>query len=620
MPVSFVFAPPRSTKKQTRPKYHRLPDDLFKNTTAQCRLLPILLQQVLTGASSVEEAAEDLETMRAFFHAFVSTFPRCYAAHSASQLKKSKHAGKLRVVLQRAALGNWSKQTSIALRVDDFQSTSDDRVYVPARALAAMVRISNDLDALGRNLDQANALRHSLLGRPVSLKHWERFRLLSPKASGSLNRLVSAEGHITDVEGLATAVMAGRDFWTVPPTVTHFPCDSMPLLAQSPISDLPAPPLQLFHKCFATSIDTSPGIDGIPYSAFRATWQIAALLLYTVFMHIASHGFPITPTQLLVWIPKAIIGELPDNWRPLSMPRVFDRLIDKVVFAHSFDWFASVLRGAQSLVGLVKDPQFNYLLAQTFLSERGPLKSALLIDLAKAFERVNVFWLMHLLQQYGAPGWLRKYFAWVFTKRTTVPKILNHLASPLVPTVGLDMGRACSVLLFCLSIDPLVRQVNTLQLPVLRAYMDDATLAKIGIDWIGTAQNAFLVYEKVGIVVDQQECCLFSPSQGDHPPQLGAKGLSSWFRAAIDALAAHPECLSFTTKGCPVVLTRSDLLQITDRTPLGNLILAQLAAITCHCKAKTTVVPSRQLSVDEVLILDNAPFGAKVIKDQDVTL
>ena len=116
------------------------------------------------------------------------------------------------------------------------------------------------------------------------------------------------------------------------------------------------------------------------------------------------------------------------------------------------------------------------------------------------------------------------------------------------------------------------------------------------------------------------KCCLFSPSQGDHPPQLGAKGLSSWFRAAIDALAAHPDCLSFTTKGCPVVLTRSDLLQITDRTPLGNLILAQLAAITCHCKAKTTVVPSRQLSVDEVLILDNTPFGAKVIKDQDVTL
>ena len=38
------------------------------------------------------------------------------------------------------------------------------------------------------------------------------------------------------------------------------------------------------------------------------------------------------------------------------MPRVFDRILDKVVFAHAFDWFASVLHGAQSLISQIKDP------------------------------------------------------------------------------------------------------------------------------------------------------------------------------------------------------------------------------------------------------------------------
>ena len=133
------------------------------------------------------------------------------------------------------------------------------------------------------------------------------------------------------------------------------------------------------------------------------------------------------------------------------MPRVFDRLIDKVVFAHSYDWFASVLHGAQSLVGLIKDPQFNYLLVQTYLSEKGPLKSALLIDLAKAFERVNTQWLMHLLQRYGAPVWLQKYFSWVFTGRTTVPKILNHPASlSFDPHCGTGYGQS----LLCASLLP----------------------------------------------------------------------------------------------------------------------------------------------------------------------
>ena len=155
------------------------------------------------------------------------------------------------------------------------------------------------------------------------------------------------------------------------------------------------------------------------------------------------------------------------------MPRVFDRILDKVVFAQAYDWFASVLHEAQSLISQIKDPQLNYILAQAYLGASGPLKAALLIDLAKAFERVNLDWLQLLLIRYRAPKWLIQYVLWTTSSRVTIPKITNKLAPPIIPTVGLDMGRACSVLLFCLAIDPLVRQLNRLKLPVLRAYMDD---------------------------------------------------------------------------------------------------------------------------------------------------
>ena len=291
-----------------------------------------------------------METLNAFFHAYHSSFTRTYLTNSAEQLKRSKHKGKAQVVLDRAVLDNWSKQTSITLQLDDFHTTSHDKVSVPARILVILVRILNDLEALGRNLDQASELRHTLLGRPVSLKHWERFRLLSPKAAGAMTRLSTPNGYVTDVEALAKAVMEGRDFWTVPPSVSSFPSPLMPLCAQLPVSDLPPPPLRLFHKCIASSLDTSPGIDGVPYSAFRATWQVSAPLLQQVFDCITGLGFSVTPAQLLVWIPKAVLGDLPDNWRPLSMPRVFDRLIDKVVFAQAFDWFASVLHSYQILI------------------------------------------------------------------------------------------------------------------------------------------------------------------------------------------------------------------------------------------------------------------------------
>ena len=78
----------------------------------------------------------------------------------------------------------------------------------------------------------------------------------------------------------------------------------------------------------------------------------------------------------------------------------------------------------------IKDPQLNYILAQAYLSSAGPLKAALLIDLAKAFERVNLDWLHLLLTQYGAPKWLINYFSCTTSSRVTIPKITNRLAPP----------------------------------------------------------------------------------------------------------------------------------------------------------------------------------------------
>jgi hypothetical protein len=209
----------------------------------------------------------------------------------------------------------------------------------------------NDVKAIGIDLDEACSTRHSLLGRPVSLKHWERFRLLSPKMTGSLARISQNGTYVTDVSGISQAVLLGREFWVnQPPELPDILVSEQNTPEMAEPSDLPPPPLSTYQKCIATSLNTSPGIDGIPYSAFRATWSSATVLLQAVMLAIITVTFPCNPTQLLVWIPKAIAGDLPDHWRPLNMPRVFDRLLDKVVFAHAYDWFASVLHKAQSLI------------------------------------------------------------------------------------------------------------------------------------------------------------------------------------------------------------------------------------------------------------------------------
>ena len=126
---------------------------------------------------------------------------------------------------------------------------------------------------------------------------------------------------------------------------------------------------------------------------------------------------------------------LPPTTTFLNLPRAFDRLLDKVVFAHTFDWFFSLLRGTQSLISQIKDTPAKLHSCAIYLAGKEPLKSALLIDLVAAFERVNLSWLQHILARYGALLWLRNYsyVSWTKQKRTTVPKILNHLAPPIIP-------------------------------------------------------------------------------------------------------------------------------------------------------------------------------------------
>ena len=78
---------------------------------------------------------------------------------------------------------------------------------------------------------------------------------------------------------------------------------------------------------------------------------------------------------------------------------------------------------------------------QTYLSDRTRPYFVLLSDLAKAFERVNLHWVLRILQILNAPVWVLQYATYVLFGRSAPPPIPVH--------EGVDMGRAVSVLLLC---------------------------------------------------------------------------------------------------------------------------------------------------------------------------
>ena len=67
---------------------------------------------------------------------------------------------------------------------------------------------------------------------------------------------------------------------------------------------------------------------------------------------------------------------------------------------------------------------------------------------------------------------------------------------------GLAMGRASSVLLFCVAIDPLICALNRVPaVRTLKAYMDDNATEGQGSTWIASSQERFEALRTAGFQV-----------------------------------------------------------------------------------------------------------------------
>ena len=108
----------------------------------------------------------------------------------------------------------------------------------------------------------------------------------------------------------------------------------------------------------------------------------------------------------------------------------------------------------------VREPQKAVLSIQQDLDEAQP-KAALFIDMAKAFEKVNPYWVIDTMLARGCPAWLVQYAMYLFTRRRVLHKVGTQLLPPRISRQGVDMGRAFSVFMFCLAMDPIYSQPNS---------------------------------------------------------------------------------------------------------------------------------------------------------------
>ena len=107
----------------------------------------------------------------------------------------------------------------------------------------------------------------------------------------------------------------------------------------------------------------------------------------------------------------------------------------------------------------------------------------------------------------GVSYWVLNYCRHILFGRRVLHKIHSTFRPPLAIHNGVDMGRAFSVLLFCIAMDPWYYHVH--QIPrvlINRGYMDDNATGGSGLEWLFNAQTLFQKFSEAGFVVLSHQC------------------------------------------------------------------------------------------------------------------
>ena len=243
--------------------------------------------------------------------------------------------------------------------------------------------------------------------------------------------------------------------------------------------EVPLPTDSDYTAAVLSSKDSAPGPDGLPYAAWRldVTRSLEAMVH---FMDRIQSQCAVPPVSVGVWIPKAKLGPTANHFRPLGMPSTFERLVDCTAAAVLARHVAPHLHPSQTVLNEFREPQQAVMAIQNVL-DGCDTALVLSLDLSKAFERINPFWLLKILRIRGAPTWVVRYAQHILFGRSIRHKVRGRLLPPRFVKTGVDMGRAFSVFLFCIGMDPVLTVLNRIPgVITVQGYIDDTTLAGRG--------------------------------------------------------------------------------------------------------------------------------------------
>lgn len=266
--------------------------------------------------------------------------------------------------------------------------------------------------------------------------------------------------------------------------------------------------------------------------------------------------------------------------------------------------------------------------------------AAIFLDLSKAFERINLRWILRILFIKGAPGWVIAFARNFLFGRKIRHKIQNRLMPSRSVHSGVDMGRSSSVFFFCLAMDPIFTYLNAIPGVIqVEGYVDDTSITGAITDdltWLRKALRAIEQWNTAGIQMDPHKCwrvglplSISIPSHQvlpisdftTHSALLPAEGFATFADALHHLIRLSPTCTSNSIiverSGSIVLLTPSALQQ--ELQGRGGLLF-KLAVPKCECRAKTIFMINDHISPKQLQQFDFVGMGLQCLTHSAINL
>jgi len=241
------------------------------------------------------------------------------------------------------------------------------------------------------------------------------------------------------------------------------------------------------YETLKTCKDSAPGPDGIPYSYYKKFWKFFGDTLTQAWNESLVQGTlpPSHCASLLRLLPK----EGKDlthisNWRPITLSNCDHKLITKCYAKRLTNILRNVLHPNQTAYLPGKQIQDN-LRVINIIKENCPKSVIMALDARKAFDSVNHNYIRDTLTAYGLENFI-PIFNILYKNQKVDIAVNGDVIEGYQIKNGVKQGDALSCILFILSIDPLIWNVEKndqisrigsedFVAPKIVAYADDVT-------------------------------------------------------------------------------------------------------------------------------------------------